>query len=244
MALTIAGFDPSGGAGVLADVRTFAEFGVTAVAAISSLTFQNDREYFGASHQSGATVRSQVESVVERYSITGAKTGMLPTAEVVREVAQLISEGELPPPVVDPVLISSSGKLLMEEDAIAVLTNEVFPVCRLVTPNIPEAERLTGMEITCETHMREAAERIRALGAPAVLIKGGHLSGELSIDLLNQAGDVTIFRSERIQGAQLHGSGCVLSAAIAAGLCKGMALADAVGDAKSFVTQLLRQSKS
>ena len=122
LALTIAGFDPSGGAGVLADVRTFAAFGVSAVAAVTSLTFQNDREFFGAVHQSGATVRSQVESLTERYSITCAKTGMLPTAEVVREVARLFSDGKLPSPVVDPVLVSSSGKRLMEESAVSVLT--------------------------------------------------------------------------------------------------------------------------
>src|SRR5688500_14092955 len=146
VALTIAGFDPSGGAGVLADVRTFAAFGVSAVAAVTSLTFQNESEFFGAVHQSGATVRSQVESLTERYSIAWAKTGMLPTAEVVREVARLFRDERLPAPVVDPVLMSSSGKRLIEEDGVSVLTNELFPICRVVTPNIPEAETLARSE--------------------------------------------------------------------------------------------------
>src|SRR5918993_2457210 len=128
VALTIAGFDPSGGAGVLADVRTFAEFGFSAGAAVTSLTFQNDREFFGAVHQAGATVRSQVESLTAQFSIACAKTGMLPTAEVVREVARLFRDEKLPPPVVDPVLVSSSGKPLMEEAAISVLRDELFPV--------------------------------------------------------------------------------------------------------------------
>ena len=241
VALTIAGFDPSGGAGVLADVRTFATLGVSAVAAVTSLTFQNDREFFGAVNQSGATVRSQVKSLAERYSIACAKTGMLPTAEVVSEVARLFRDEKLPSPVVDPVLVSSSGKQLMEEDAVGVLTTELFPICRVVTPNTPEAETLTGRQITSEAQMREAAAQVRKMGARAVLIKGGHLSGDLSIDVLDDDGEITVFRGERVQGASLHGTGCVLSAAIAAGLGNGMTLENAVADAKSFVLEELRK---
>ena len=241
VALTIAGFDPSGGAGVLADVRTFAAFGVTAVAAVTSLTFQNDREFYGAVHQTPATVRSQVESLTERYSIACVKTGMLPTAEVVHEVAQLFRDEKLPPPVVDPVLVSSSGKPLMEDAAVSVLKNELFEVSRVVTPNIPEAEKLTGLQITSELLMRKAAAQIRNMGAPAVLIKGGHLGGDHSIDVLDDGGQVTVFRGKRIQGAELHGSGCILSAAIAAGLGKGMTLENAVADAKDFVLGELRK---
>ena len=244
VALTIAGFDPSGGAGVLADVRTFAAFGVSAVAAVTSLTFQNESEFFGAVHQSGATVRSQVESLTGRYSIACAKTGMLPTAEVVREVARLFRDERLPAPVVDPVLMSSSGKRLIEEDGVSVLTNELFPICRVVTPNIPEAETLTGMQITSEAQMRDAAAQIRSRGARAVLIKGGHLSGDQSIDVLDDDGEITVFRGERIQGAGLHGSGCILSAGIAAGLGKGMTLESVVRDAKHFVFEELRKHAS
>ena len=240
VALTIAGFDPSGGAGVLADVRTFTAFEFNGVAAITSLTFQNERKLFGAIHQAGATVRGQVESLIDRYSIACVKTGMLATGEIVREVARLFREQQLPPPVVDPVMVSTSGGRLIEEEAINVLTGELFPVSRLVTPNIPEAERLTGRKITSEAQMHDAAAQIRNLGASAVLVKGGHLTGKLSIDVLDDRGQVTVFRGERIEGAELHGSGCMLSAAIAAGLGKGMTLENAVGEAKRFVSEKLR----
>ena len=241
IAMTIAGFDPSGGAGVLADVRTFHAFGLHAVAAVTSLTFQNEREFFGAAHQTGLVVRSQVESLTGRYSIACAKTGMLPTADVVREVARLFQQDKLPPPVVDPVIVSSSGQQLIEVDAIRVLTSELFPVCRLATPNIPEAETLTGMKITSEAHMHDAAAQIRSMGARAVLVKGGHLKGELSVDVLDDGGHVKVFRAERIHGVELHGTGCRLSAAIAATLGKGMTLEKAVGEAKRFVTEQLRK---
>ena len=239
IALTIAGFDPSGGAGVLADVRTFAAFGLNAMAAVTSLTFQNEREFFGAVHQTGAVVRSQVESLTARHSITCAKTGMLPNAEVVREVAQLFKQHRLPAPVVDPVIVSSSGHRLIEVSAIRVFTGELFPISRLVTPNIPEAETLTGMKITSEADMHDAAAQIRNLGAHAVLVKGGHLKDEQSVDVLDDGGQVTVFRAERIEGVELHGTGCRLSAAIAAGLGKGLTLENAVGEAKRFVWEEL-----
>jgi hydroxymethylpyrimidine kinase/phosphomethylpyrimidine kinase len=250
--LTIAGFDPSGGAGVLADVRTFATFGLQACAAITSITFQNSNDFLGAIHQTPEVVRAQVEPLLKGSAIVCAKTGMLPTRSVVLEVARLFRETDLPRPVVDPVIMSSSGHQLMEEDAVRELVNELMPLARLVTPNIPEAETLTGIKITSEADMRRAAVAIRELGARAVLVKGGHLeeqkaegrrqkaeSGE-AIDVLNDEGRVTVFREQRISGAGLHGSGCVLSAAIAAGLGKGMALADSVGAAKSFVLTAIR----
>jgi len=253
VALTIAGFDPSGGAGVLADVRTFGAFGLTAVAAITSLTFQNDREFFGAVHQTAESVRAQIEPLL-KANIHSAKTGMLPTREVVREVARLFRDEDLPAPVVDPVLISSAGNRLMDEDAIAVLIKELFPLSRLVTPNIPEAETLTGMRITSEAEMRMAAAQIRKMGAPAVLVKGGHLVQEaegraqeqgndskLSIDVLDDDGMVTVLSEERVEGVVLHGSGCILSAAIAAGLGNGMPLEQAVAAAKSFVLKEFRK---
>jgi hydroxymethylpyrimidine kinase/phosphomethylpyrimidine kinase len=267
IALTIAGFDPSGGAGVLADARTFAAFSFTAAAAVTSLTFQNDREFFGAVHQTAETVRAQVEPLLESKSIACAKTGILPTREVIKEVARLFRQGGLPAPVVDPVLMSSSGGRLMDEDAIEVLVNELFPVCRLLTPNIPEAERLTGLRIASEADMREAGAQIRRLGARAVLVKGGHLWQEAGgrqqeagvrrqdavkrnyttqcTDVLDDDGKVTVFREERFEGLEFHGSGCILSAAIAAGLGRGMTLEESVASAKSFVSaQFRKQSVS
>ncbi len=271
-ALTIAGFDPSGEAGVLADARTFAAFGFHASAAITSITFQNRARVFGAVHQSGEAVRAQVMPLLDDYKIVCAKIGMLPTREVVREVARLFRETDLPSPVVDPVLISTSGQRLMEEDALDSLISDLLPVARLITPNIPEAEQLAGVPITSEPEMRQAAAMIRGLGARAVLIKGGHLLGAQAsclplvrteeagkmpalpakeatetfalpteaIDVLDNEGRVTVFRGRRVLGGELHGSGCVMSAAIAAGLGKGMTLEDSVSTAKRFVWEAIR----
>jgi hydroxymethylpyrimidine/phosphomethylpyrimidine kinase len=180
-ALTIAGFDPSGGAGVLADARTFTAFGYRASAAITSITFQNDLHATGAVHQTATNVRAQLNSLLEQFQFACAKTGMLPTREVVREVARLFRESELPPPVVDPVVVSSSGMRLMEENALEIFVTDLLPLARLVTPNIPEAEALSGLTIMSETEMREAAKIIRGLGARAVLIKGGHLEGRKAV---------------------------------------------------------------
>ena len=254
IALTIAGFDPSGGAGVLADVRTFASFGLQAAAAITSITFQNPSDVFGAEHQTPEAVRAQIEPLLGGFVIACAKTGMLPTRAIVLEIARLFRETDLPRPVVDPVLMSSSGHPFMEEDAIGELVNEILQLARLVTPNIPEAERLTGMTITSEVDMRRAAAAIRELGARAVLIKGGHLreqraegrkqktESEEAVDVLDNEGKITVFRQRRIGGAELHGSGCILSAAITAGLGKGMTLEDSVGAAKAFVLEAIRNA--
>lgn len=267
-ALTIAGFDPSGGAGVLADARTFDAFGFPALAAITSITFQNPARVFGSIHQTNEAVRAQVLPLLESYTIVCAKTGMLPTKEVVREVARLFRETNLPAPVVDPVLVSSSGQRLMEEDAVPVLISELLPLARVITPNIPEAEQLTGASVTSEVEMRRAAARMREMGARAVLVKGGHLGRQTAgsgrreagdgkqetvtyeahggsdeaIDLLDNEGTITIFRGEFVPGAELHGSGCILSSAIAAGLGKGMTLEDSVDAAKKFVLKAIRTS--
>jgi hydroxymethylpyrimidine kinase/phosphomethylpyrimidine kinase len=256
-ALTIAGFDPSGGAGVLADVRTFAAFGLHTSAAITSITFQNTGSVFGASHQSGGAVRAQVTPLLEGDGFVCSKTGMLPTREVVLEVARLFRETDLPRPVVDPVILSSSGHRLMEERALDALIGELLPLAQLLTPNVPEAETLTGTTITTEADMRQAAVLIREQGTGAVLIKGGHLKRQEAggrrqeagdhehdeaIDVLDNNGMVTVFRERRVAGGELHGSGCILSAAIAAGLGKGMTLEDSVGAAKSFVLSLIRET--
>lgn len=267
--LTIAGFDPSGGAGVIADVRTFASFGCFATAAITSLTFQNTTGVFGALHQSAATVRAQVTPIVRDFQVACVKTGMLPTREVIGEVARLFRANELPSPVVDPVMRATSGDDLIDDDAVSCLVTELFPLARLVTPNIPEAERLTGLSITDEEGMREAAKIIRGMGAAAVLVKGGHLGARKpegqeedvgkqkpavdqgatrvvsrnAIDVMvQQGGRVTIFRDELIAGGEFHGSGCTLSAAIAACLGKGLNLEDSIRAAKRFVTDAIRRA--
>ena len=254
--LTIAGFDPSGGAGILADARALTAFGCRPVAAITSLTFQNSQTFFGAIHQTAESLRSQILPLVKEFRIAAVKIGMLPTRDLVREVTRLLRETKMPAPVVDPVLRSSSGAELMEPAAREAWLAELMPLARLITPNVPEAEILSGLPITNESHMREAAAKLRVAGARAVLVKGGHLPVERTafppsigtetprqipalsseaIDLLDDDGTVTILRGEWIDGLPARGTGCMLSAAIAAGLARDMNLPESVKAAKQFV---------
>lgn len=252
--LTIAGFDPSGGAGTVADVRTIESFGCFAVAAISSVTFQNAEKFFGAFHQPAESVRAQVEAIVSTTDIDAVKIGMLASAEIIRESARLIRENELPAPVIDPVMESTTGGKLMADDAFKTFVTELLPLARLVTPNIAEAERLSGINIDDEEEMRPAAARIRELGVRAVLIKGGHLTEQNSevrgqrsekieqdaIDFLDNDGHATILRSKWIHARNVRGTGCMLSSAIAAGLAKGSDLEEAVAQAKAFVADRIQ----
>jgi hydroxymethylpyrimidine/phosphomethylpyrimidine kinase len=253
--LTIAGFDPSGGAGIIADIRAVVAFGCRPVAAMTSLTFQNSAGVFGAIHQTAESLRSQILPVVKEFRIGAVKIGMLPTPELVLEVGRLLRETNMPAPVVDPVLRSSSGYELMEPAAREAWLSELMFLARLITPNIPEAETLVGMTIVNEHDMRKAANKLREMGARSVLIKGGHLKerseirgqslvevepNRQAIDVLDDDGLVTVFRGEWIDAAPVRGTGCMLSSAIAACLCLGMDLQDAVGSAKRFVAGAIR----
>jgi hydroxymethylpyrimidine kinase/phosphomethylpyrimidine kinase len=268
VALTIAGFDPSGGAGIIADIKTFTAFDCFATAAITSLTFQNTTGVFGAAHQTAETVRAQVMPVMEDFHIAAAKTGMLPTRAIIAEVARLFRETELPAPVVDPVIRSTSGYDLIDDDALSALIAELMPLARLITPNIPEAERITGLTIEDEDGMRRAAHALREMGARAVLVKGGHLKSRdegggmrdesrrqkavgrrqeaesilSAVDVLDDEGRVTLFRGEWIETTSTHGTGCTLSAAIAACLGRGLDLETSVETAKRFVTDAIRKT--
>jgi len=241
--LTIAGLDPSGGAGIVADIRTITMFQCFPAAALTSITFQNTTGVFGAEHLNAATLRSQLEPVVNDLEVAGAKTGMLPSAEIVAEVARCFSETNLPAPVVDPVMVSTSGHDLIGDEAFQILKTRLLKVARVVTPNIPEAERLAGFEIRDVGDMRKACEAIMSLGAAAVLVKGGHrrnANNEAVDVLLNDAGEFIEFRDEYIDIGEVHGSGCTLSAAIASSLALGRDLDDAVRQAKSFVNRSIR----
>jgi hydroxymethylpyrimidine/phosphomethylpyrimidine kinase len=242
VALTIAGFDPSGGAGVVADVKTFTAFGCFATAAVTSLTYQNTTGVFGASHQTAEAVRAQVLAVVEDFRVAGAKTGMLPTREIIEEVARLFREKDLPAPVVDPVVRSTSGYDLIDDAALVALKRELLPLARVVTPNVPEAERITGLEIRDERGMLEAARAMREMGARAVLVKGGHLTGRALDLLLDDEGRDRTFDAERIETTSTHGTGCTLAAGIAACLARGLALEDSIEAAKRFVTDAIRRA--
>ena len=240
--LTIAGLDPSGGAGIVADIKTIAALGCFPAAALTSITFQNTTGVFGAEHQTAATLRAQMKPIVQDLSVAAAKTGMLPTAEIVAEVARLFAEEDLPAPVVDPVVVATSGDVLIDDEAFQILKTKLFPLARLVTPNIPEAEKLAGFSVQTEADMRRAAHAIQSLGARAVLVKGGHkaTAGEALDVLLNEDGRFSEFRTEYLDVGEVHGSGCTLSAAIAASLGRGLTIEDAVGAAKKYVTEAIR----
>lgn len=242
--LTIAGLDPSGGAGIVADIKTISALGCFPAAALTSITYQNTTGVFGAEHQSAATLQAQVEPIVQDLNVAAAKTGMLPTAEIVAEVARLFSKEKLPAPVVDPVVVATSGDVLIDDEAFQILKTRLFPLARVVTPNIPEAEKLAGFAIESESDMRRAAEAIQLLGARAVLVKGGHRSiGGQALDILfTEGGIFTEFRTEYLAVGEVHGSGCTLSAAIAACLGKGLSLEDAVAAAKKYVTDAIRSA--
>ena len=243
--ITIAGLDPSGGAGIVADIKTIAALGGFPAAAITSITYQNTTGVFGAEHQTAATLRAQVEPVISDLDVKAAKTGMLPTAEIVAEVARLFGEEALPAPVVDPVMVSTSGHDLIGDEAFQILKTRLLRVARVVTPNIPEAERLAGFAIENESDMRRAAEGIKSLGVRAVLVKGGHRPIEnQAIDLLlDENGEFIEFREAYIEVGEIHGSGCTLSAAIAACLGKGMTLEEAVRAAKNYVTEAIKSAQ-
>lgn len=244
--LTIAGHDPSGGAGIVADIKTFTAFGCFATAAITSLTFQNTTGVFGAAHQTAEIVRGQVEPVIQDFPIAAVKTGMLPTGEIIEETERLVRENNLPNFIVDPVVRSTSGYDLIDDVALRLLIEKLFPLAVVVTPNIAEAERIANQKIETEQDRRAAAEKIRKLGARAVLIKGGHFANaelenqRTASDLLLDESGFTVFEAEWIETTATHGTGCTLASAIAANLALGKDLKTAISIAKKFVTEAIR----
>jgi len=256
--LTIAGLDPSGGAGIIADIKTFSAFGCFATAAISSITFQNTTGVFGTVHQTAETIRGQVEPVLRDYEIAAVKTGMLPTTEVIKETARLIKENNLKNMVVDPVVRSTSGFDLIDDKALRVLIEMLFPLSDVVTPNIPEAERISGLAIRNAADIEKAAKIMQSMGAANVLIKGGHLldaecgmrnadttpvehivSKLKATDYLFLGNRIHICEGDYIKTDATHGTGCALAAAIAANLALGINLIEAVEISKKFITEAI-----
>jgi len=240
-ALTVAGLDPSGGAGALADVRTMAAFGVFGTAALTSVTVQNTLRVASASHLPAELVAAQIDAVVEDIGADAAKTGMLPTAEMIEAVADRMRAHGIARLVVDPVMVATSGGRLMETDALDALTRRLLPLAMLVTPNLAETAALTGITGTEDSDLEEAARVIHGMGPGAVLIKGGHAAGE-STDLLFDGGRFVRLRAARVAVGAVHGAGCALSAATAAGLALGLDLEAAVRRAKAFVTKAIASS--
>lgn len=240
VALTIAGSDPSGGAGIQADLKTFHQFGVYGEAVITLLTVQNTVRIGRVEVMSPELVRDQIRAVLEDIPPGAVKTGALGSAEVVRAVACAL-QGCGAPLVVDPVLTSKHGLALSSEPAWEAIRIELLPRATLVTPNVPEAEAFTGIAIHGLDDMRQAALRLREMGARNVLIKGGHLPGP-PIDLLLAGEAWHQFPAPRVETAHTHGTGCTYSAAITAGLAHGLELYDAVARAKRYVHEAIRSA--
>jgi hydroxymethylpyrimidine/phosphomethylpyrimidine kinase len=243
-ALTIAGSDSGGGAGIQADLKTFSSLGVYGASVITAITAQNTLQVRAVEALSPEMVRQQLESVLDDIPIHAVKTGMLPTREIVEVVAQIADKYRLPLLVADPVMVSTSGSKLVSGDIGHAFRELLYERSVVLTPNIPEASCLSGIEIRNESDLYRAGETLLAQGCRAVLIKGGHLRGRLSTDILfTQCHPPRTFSTEFIVSDNLHGTGCTLSSAIAAGLAMGQALAEAVETAKSYVTQAIRAGR-
>jgi hydroxymethylpyrimidine/phosphomethylpyrimidine kinase len=242
-ALSIAGSDSGGGAGIQADLKTFSALGVFGMTAITAVTVQNTRGVSGYEALSPSTVAEQIRAVVTDIGVDAAKTGMLASAEIVRSVADAVADLSLPNLVVDPVSVSKHGHALLEPDAVDALRDGILPLATLVTPNLPEASVLARRPVQTRDDMRAAADAILAAGPRAVLVKGGHLDGSSGADDLLVEGEAeTWIEGERLDTPNTHGTGCVLSSAIAAHLARGATLLEAVGGGKAFVTEAIRHA--
>ncbi|MCS7111982.1 MAG: bifunctional hydroxymethylpyrimidine kinase/phosphomethylpyrimidine kinase [Ignisphaera sp.] len=236
VALTIAGSDSGGGAGIQADLKTFAAMGVHGTSAITSLTAQNTREVRSVHDLPPEFVALQIEVVADDLGVDAAKTGMLSSAPIISAVARTVKRYGFPL-VVDPVMIAKSGARLLREDAVEILKRELIPLAKIVTPNRMEAEALLGVKIDSVERAREAAQMlVDVYGCEAAIVKGGHIEGEHAVDILYYRGSFYEFKSLRVQTKNTHGTGCGFSAAIAAGIAKGKNLVDAVSSAKDFIT--------
>ena len=237
--LTIAGFDPSGGAGILADVKTFSRFGCYGAAAITSLTLQNTQGVFGAYHQTADVVSGQLKAIFDDLEVGAIKIGMLPTREVVEAVADSISAHSPSYIVLDPVVRSTTGFELVDDGAVKAIIQRLFPLVSVVTPNADEAARITGLSVRDQPQMEQAAREMIALGASSVLVTGGDLEGDFATDLLVDHG-VASFTAERVQSRQTHGTGCTLSSAMACLLAQGYTLRESIPIAKKYLVEAIK----
>ena len=241
-ALSIAGSDSGGGAGIQADLKTFAALGVFGMTAITAVTVQNTTGVSGVEELSPQTVRDQIRSVATDIGVDAAKTGMLASRAIVEAVADAVAETEIPNLVVEPVFVSKHGHRLLAEDAVDSLRRRILPLTTIVTPNLPEASGLAELAVETREDMARAAEAILAFGPRAVLVKGGHLKDETAADLLADEHSTTWLEAERIDTPNTHGTGCVLSSAICAFLARGEDLETAVRSGKAFVTEAIRHA--
>ena len=239
-ALTIAGSDSGAGAGVQADLKTFAAFGVYGTSVITAITAQNTVGVTKILELSPDLVAAQLDAVVEDIGAQALKTGMLANSAIIEIVAEKIREHRLRNLVVDPVMVAKGGDLLLRPEAIEALRSRLIPLAVIVTPNLPEAEQLTGIRCTRLREIKESARRIIAMGARSVVIKGGHRKG-LATDIFYDGKKFRELTAPRLRTPNTHGTGCTFSAAIAAGLAKGEKLENAVVQAKRYITQAIRK---
>ena len=242
-ALTIAGSDCSGGAGIQADLKTFAAFGVYGMSAITAVVVENTIGVQAVFDLPLNVIAAQICSVMDDIGTDAVKIGMLSSSEIVRVVAELIKKYDIKTVVIDPVMVAKSGDALLAEDARAVLKHELLPLATVLTPNLPEAEVLLGREIRTLAEMRLAAADLVKLGAKAVVVKGGHRTSEDdAVDVLFDGIDYLEMATPFIDTRNTHGTGCTFSSAIAAGLAKGLSVAEAVRRAKEYITAAITDS--
>ncbi len=243
--LSIAGSDPSGGAGIQADLKTFSALGCYGMAALTALTAQNTRGVSAVHVPPPEFLTAQLDAIFADVRVDAVKIGMLATGDMVRAVARCLAARPGLPVVLDPVLVATSGDSLGAPDVVDALGEHLLSLATVVTPNLPEAARLSGLALPeDEDAMRAAAEALMARGARAVLVKGGHLAGGDAVDLLVEGDEIRFFHARRIATPNTHGTGCTLSSAIACYLAKGLPLADAVDAAKSYLTAAIADGAS
>ena len=240
--LTIAGSDPSGGAGIQADLKAFSANGVFGMSVLTSITAQNTCGVSSVFHLPSDIIQAQLDAIFSDIPVTTIKTGMLATPEIISTVSKSLAAQNIEHLVVDPVMAAKGGHVLLEEKAISSLKSEICPQAFLITPNIYEAEILSGLTITTLADVRTAAKIIHQLGCRHVLIKGGHLQEQPGTDLLYDGRFFRMYKGEYIQTQNTHGTGCTLASAIAAHLAKGKPIADAIEAAKAYTTEAIRRS--
>jgi len=246
VALSIAGSDSSAGAGIQADLKTFSALGVYGLTAVTCIVAEVPGKVSRIEPVSARIVREQIEVLVKNFPIGAIKTGLLCSAEIISAVAKAIrsmhrNSASRVPVVIDPVIVATSGDLLLELAAIETYEKELFPLASLITPNLNEAERLLGTEIKDRQAMRRAGKKLEREFGTAILVKGGHLEGDAALDLLFVGGKVVEFSAPKAFGVATHGTGCTYSAAISAGLASGLALEEAIRRAKKFVAEAIAQ---
>lgn len=242
VALTIAGSDSCGGAGIQADLKTFQSLGVYGMSAVTAVTVQNTQKVYAIEEMTPRIVHDQITCLFDDITIDAVKIGMVSSIALIEAIAESLGKFQRPPVVLDPVMISKSGYALLKKDARQALVDKLFPLADVVTPNIHEAEALVGHDITSQNQMERAAKQIIALGATKVVVKGGHMQGAAATDILFDGQTFREVSSPRFATTNTHGTGCTFSSAITAYLAKGCPFAEAVQNAKIYITGAIEHS--